>query len=128
MLRIVKLLRSEVSAEVGGTLNFASRVSTILHSGIAAASLGEAKLHQPLKITTICGIITAFAVIIPVYRHFPPRLAPGTGKYGYIIPLRFASWYNNCKSSNYQTAEEPYFKFAVTPRLPCAKGAVSEAD
>ena len=35
MLRIVKLLRSEVSAEVGDTLNFTSRVSTILHSGTA---------------------------------------------------------------------------------------------
>ncbi len=48
MLRIVKLLRSEVSAEVSGTLHFTSRVSTILHSGIAAASLGEAKLHKIL--------------------------------------------------------------------------------
>lgn len=57
MLRIVKLLRSEVSVEVDGTLNLTSRVSTILHSGIAAASLGEAKLHQPLKITTNYGII-----------------------------------------------------------------------
>ena len=35
MLRIVKLLRSEVSAEVGDTLNFTSRVNTILHSGTA---------------------------------------------------------------------------------------------
>ena len=57
MLRIVKLLRSEISVEVDGTLNLTSRVSTILHSGIAAASLGEAKLHQPLKITTNYGII-----------------------------------------------------------------------
>ena len=57
MLRIVKLLRSEVSVEVDGTLNLTSRVSTILNSGIAAASLGEAKLHQPLKITTNYGII-----------------------------------------------------------------------
>ena len=39
MLRIVKLLRSEVSAEVSGTLCFTSCVSTILHSGTAAASL-----------------------------------------------------------------------------------------
>ncbi|MCI7570127.1 MAG: hypothetical protein MSS81_00875 [Clostridiales bacterium] len=45
MLRIVKLLRSEEPAGVGGTLNFTSCVSTILHSGIAAASSGTARLH-----------------------------------------------------------------------------------
>ena len=49
MLRIVKLLRSEEPAGVGGTLNFTSCVSTILHSGSAAALLGEAKLHGILK-------------------------------------------------------------------------------
>ncbi|MBR3961119.1 MAG: hypothetical protein IKK13_02765 [Clostridia bacterium] len=32
---------SEVPAGVSGTLNFTSCVSTILHSGIAAASLGR---------------------------------------------------------------------------------------
>ena len=38
-------LHREVPAGVSGTLNFTSCVSTILHSGIAATSLGEAKLH-----------------------------------------------------------------------------------
>ena len=59
MLRIVKLLRSEVSVEVDGTLNLTSRVSTILHSGIAAASLGEAKLHEFLTVRIIYGIINS---------------------------------------------------------------------
>ena len=57
MLRIVKLLRSEVSAEVGDTLNFTSRVSTILHSGIAATSPGAAGLHGILKKKTSYSII-----------------------------------------------------------------------
>ena len=38
-------LHREVPAGVSGTLNFTSCASTILHSGIAAVSLGEAKLH-----------------------------------------------------------------------------------
>ena len=45
MLRIVKLLRSEMPAGVRDTLNFTSCVSTILHSGIAAASPSAARLH-----------------------------------------------------------------------------------
>ncbi len=45
MLRITKLLCSEVPEYVSDTLNLASCVSTILHSDIAAASIGEAKLH-----------------------------------------------------------------------------------
>ena len=46
MLRIVKLLRSEVPEGVSGTLNFTLYVCTILHSGIAATSLGEAKHNR----------------------------------------------------------------------------------
>jgi len=56
MLRIVKLLRSEVPAGVGGTLNFTSCVSTMLHSGYAAASLGKAKLHGRLWTSISCDI------------------------------------------------------------------------
>ena len=41
MLGIVKLLRSEAPAGVGGTLHFTSCVNTMLLSGIAAASLGR---------------------------------------------------------------------------------------
>ena len=37
LLRIVKLLRSDVSADARGTRNFTLCASTILHSGIATA-------------------------------------------------------------------------------------------
>ena len=43
-LRVVKSLRSEVSADVGGTLHFTAPKEQ-LHYAIGITSLGEAKLH-----------------------------------------------------------------------------------
>ena len=53
----MKLLRSEVPVGASGTLSFTSCESTILHGGIAAASLAEGKLHEKLLAADICGII-----------------------------------------------------------------------
>ena len=47
--REIWLAPCEMPAGVSDTLNFTSCVSTILHSGSAAALLGEAKLHGILK-------------------------------------------------------------------------------
>ena len=59
MRPIVKLLRSEVPAGVSGTLNFTLCVSTIFHSGIAAASLGRCpNFTVILRKVNVYGIIS----------------------------------------------------------------------
>ena len=43
---------------------------------------------------TLHGIITAKAVIIPIYRHFPPRLCREPENMAKLYHSAYASWYN----------------------------------
>ena len=58
------------------------------------AFLAKNLLADPLCKRKSCGIITANAVIIPIYRHFPPRLCREPENMAKLYHSAYASWYN----------------------------------
>ena len=57
-------------------------------NGIDQFGLEKIRHFSHVKYFTFHGKITARAAILPIHRHFPPRLMPGTGNYCYGCCLR----------------------------------------